>query len=158
MKLPPTEDLAVAVAAGLVGLFALYHAGERRNRTRKVQRTDERVLILGASSGVGRALAHMYAQRGARVCVVGRRKKEIEEVELECQTIQKIKESEDDRKAFSYCGDFADPEQMIMLRDVIQAGESLSIVCSTFEEGFLTLLIHRSQNGKVWIRLSSPPE
>ena len=26
----------------------------------------------------------MYAQRGAQVCVVGRRKREIEEVELEC--------------------------------------------------------------------------
>ena len=69
----------------------------------------------------------MYAQRGARVCVVGRRKKEIEEVELECQTIQKIKESEEDRKAFSVCVDFADPEQMIMLRDVIHAGVSPSL-------------------------------
>ena len=69
----------------------------------------------------------MYAQRGARVCVVGRRKKEIEEVELECQTIQKIKESEEDRKAFSVCVDFAEPEQMVMLRDVIQAGGSSSL-------------------------------
>jgi NAD(P)-dependent dehydrogenase (short-subunit alcohol dehydrogenase family) len=70
----------------------------------------------------------MYAQRGARVCVVGRRKKEIEEVELECKTIQRIKESEEDRNAFSFCADFADPEQMVMLRDIIQAGEFPSFV------------------------------
>jgi len=67
----------------------------------------------------------MYAQRGARVCVVGRRRREIEEVELECKTIQRIKESED-RNAFSFCADFADPEQMVVLRDIIQAGGSPS--------------------------------
>lgn len=57
------------------------------------------------------------------MCVVGRRKREIEEVELECKTIQRIKEAEEDRNAFSFCADFADPGQMVMLRDVIQAGE-----------------------------------
>ena len=83
----------------------------------------------------------MYAQRGARVCVVGRRKKEIEEVELECQTIQKIKEPEEERNAFSVCADFADPEQMVMLRDVIQAGESPSLVCLIFWEDSLALML-----------------
>jgi len=127
MELPPTRNLVVAAGVALAIMLTFHHIGERRSRTRKIQRTDERVLILGASSGVGRTLAHMYAQRGARVCVVGRRKKEIEEVELECKTIQKIKESEEDRNAFSVCADFADPEQMVLLRDVVQAGESPSL-------------------------------
>ena len=130
MELQPTRDLAIAAGAALAVAFTLYRIRERRSRTRKIRRTDERVLILGASTGVGRTLAHLYAQRGARVCVVGRRKKEIEEVELECRTIQRIKESED-RNAFSFCADFADPEQMIMLRDVIQAGEFALSVRST---------------------------
>ena len=128
MELPPTRDLAIAAGAALGAALAFYHARELRKRTRKIQRKDERVLILGASSGVGRTLAHMYAQRGARVCVVGRRQKEIEEVELECKTIQRIKEPEEDRNAFSFCADFASPEQMVMLRDVVQAGESLLLV------------------------------
>ena len=123
MELPPRRDLAIAAGAALAIVLAFYQLRERKNRTRKIRRNDERVLILGASSGVGRSLAHMYAQRGARVCVVGRRQKEIEEVELECKTIQKIKESEDDRIAFSVCTDFANPEQMVMLRDIVQAGE-----------------------------------
>ena len=125
MELPPTRDLAIAAGVAFTTIFAYYHARERKTRTRKIQRTDERVLILGASSGVGRTLAHLYAQRGARVCVVGRRQREIEEVELECKTIQRIKESEEDRNAFSFCADFANPEQMVMLRDIIQAGEFL---------------------------------
>ena len=135
MELASKQD--IAFAAGVVlAVFTFYRIRERQSRTRKIQRTDERVLILGASSGVGRTLAHMYAQRGARVCVVGRRKREIEEVELECKTIQRIKESEEDRNAFSFCADFADPEQMVMLRDVIQAGESSLICSSNFQPAF----------------------
>ena len=90
----------------------------------------------------------MYAQRGARVCVVGRRKKEIEEVELECKTIQRIKESEEDRNAFSFCADFADPGQMIMLRDVLQAGQFPSSV-RLFSGDPPMLMFPRAQNGKV---------
>ena len=140
MELPPTRDLAIAAGVALTTIFAFYHTRERRSRTGKVQRTDERVLILGASSGVGRTLAHIYAQRGARVCVVGRRQKEIEEVELECKTIQRIKESEEDRNAFSVCADFADPEQMIMLRDIIQVGAS-STMNFVFEPELLTFCV-----------------
>ena len=152
MELPPTRDIAIAVGATLTAAFTLYHIRERRSRTRKIQRTDERVLILGASTGVGRSLAHIYAQRGARVCVVGRRKKEIEEVELECRTIQRIKESEG-RNAFSFCADFADPEQMVMLRDVIQAGEFASSVRLIFARRFLTFTLPHAQSGKAWIPL-----
>ena len=148
MELPPPRDLAIAAGAVLTAAFTLYQIGEQRSRTRKIQRTDERVLILGASSGVGRTLAHMYAQRGARVCVVGRRKKEIEEVELECKTIQRIKESEDDRNAFSFCADFAEPEQMVMLRDVIQTGQFPSPNHLLFGRDVLILVPPHAQNGK----------
>ena len=43
----------------------------------------------------------------------------------ECKTIQRIKEPEEDRNTFSICANFVSPEQMVMLMDVIQAGESL---------------------------------
>jgi len=148
MELPPTRDLAIAAGAAITAVFTLYHIRERRSRTRKIQRTDERVLILGASSGVGRTLAHMYAQRGARVCVVGRRQREIEEVELECKTIQRIKEPEEDRNAFSYCADFANPEQMVMLRDVIRAGEFSFLVSLIFGRNLVMLtFLHTEWQG-----------
>ena len=38
------------------------------------------MLVLGASSGIGRAIANFYAARRARVCVVGRRKDKLDEV------------------------------------------------------------------------------
>ena len=123
MELPPTRDLAIGAGVFLTAVFTFHRLRERRNRTRKIRQSDERVLILGASSGVGRVLAHKYAERGARVCVVGRRQKEIEDVERECKLLHRMKETGEDRNTFSFCADFANPEQMITLRDVIQAGE-----------------------------------
>ncbi|KAH9888620.1 NAD(P)-binding protein [Xylariomycetidae sp. FL2044] len=38
---------------------------------------EERVLILGASSGVGSSLAKCYAARGARLCLVARREEQL---------------------------------------------------------------------------------
>ena len=45
--------------------------------------------------------------------------------QLECKTTQRIKEPEEDRNAFSFRVKSASPEQMVMLRDIVQAGESL---------------------------------
>ena len=70
-------------------MFALYYI-----QSTQVWRTNKCVLIFGASSGASRTLAHMFAQRGARVCVAGQRKKEIREVRLEGEMIQRIEESE----------------------------------------------------------------
>ncbi|KAJ4388232.1 hypothetical protein N0V93_008839 [Gnomoniopsis smithogilvyi] len=53
-----------------------------RNRDRR-HLPSERVLILGASSGLGRSLALHYARRGARVCVVARRADKLKELESE---------------------------------------------------------------------------
>lgn len=49
---------------------------------------DERVLILGASSGLGRALALHYIRRGARVCAVARRAEKLSELGSEGCLIQ----------------------------------------------------------------------
>lgn len=50
----------------------------------------ERVLILGASSGVGRELALAYARRGCRqLVIVGRREKELESVANLCDEERK---------------------------------------------------------------------
>lgn len=121
MDHPHARTILVAVGATLTFAFSLHQIRERRNRTRKISKTDERVVILGATSGIGRSIAHMYAQRGARVCVVGRRA-DIDEVERECRTIQRIKETPDEKNAFSFKGDIANPEDMITLRDVIALG------------------------------------
>jgi NAD(P)-dependent dehydrogenase (short-subunit alcohol dehydrogenase family) len=54
---------------------------------RQVDRADplagRRILITGASSGIGRAAAHAVARRGARVLLVARREDELNEVRSE---------------------------------------------------------------------------
>jgi NADPH:quinone reductase-like Zn-dependent oxidoreductase len=122
MDYPHAKTVILALGATITLAFSLRSIVERRNRTRKILKHDERVLILGASSGIGRAIAHLYAQRGARVCVVGRRGGQIEVVEQECKTIQRIKEAPNDKNAFSFTGDISNPEDMVTLRDVLALG------------------------------------
>lgn len=42
------------------------------------------ILITGASSGIGAALARYYAQRGANLLIVARRRENLEQVKMEC--------------------------------------------------------------------------
>ncbi|KAI3400353.1 hypothetical protein diail_3370 [Diaporthe ilicicola] len=60
------------------------HLLRRITARRRKLASAERVLILGASSGVGHALARQYARRGARVCVVARRADKINALSAEC--------------------------------------------------------------------------
>ncbi|KAK6073833.1 short-chain dehydrogenase reductase sdr [Seiridium cupressi] len=76
-----------------------------RRRDRHLKHADERVLILGASSGVGRALAKQYAARGSKVCVVARRAEEISALANECGP-----------KCIWQVADFTKAEDMVTLR------------------------------------------
>jgi NADPH:quinone reductase-like Zn-dependent oxidoreductase len=94
-------------------------------RLRTVPQTSERVLILGASSGIGRAIAHLYAARGARVCVVGRRKAKVDEVVEEC--VRCCREREGDSaseagKVFGLAADFANVDDMVRVRAALEMG------------------------------------
>jgi len=51
-------------------LLRLLKSKRLPSRETIIKPEQERVLLLGASSGVGRDLAHAYAKRGARVYVL----------------------------------------------------------------------------------------
>jgi NADPH:quinone reductase-like Zn-dependent oxidoreductase len=70
-----------------LGLLLLRRYLKSPLRLSQIPPTQERVLILGSTSGVGRTLAHQYARRGARVCLVGRRQKMLEEAAEECRKL-----------------------------------------------------------------------
>ncbi|OLN97737.1 11-beta-hydroxysteroid dehydrogenase-like 3 [Colletotrichum chlorophyti] len=99
-------------AAGSLALTALavllaqrIIVARSRRRVNRLTHNDERVLIIGASSGVGRAIAKQYAARGARVCVVARRADEITTLAKECG-----------EKCVWHVADFSNVDDMVSLR------------------------------------------
>lgn len=106
-------------------LYTVYRSGLHK-RSLKVPKLRERVLVLGASSGIGRSIARQYAERGARVCIVGRREALVNEVVAECQKAQSdcsggISKQEED--IFGVAADFASVDDMIRTRTIVEASK-----------------------------------
>jgi NAD(P)-dependent dehydrogenase (short-subunit alcohol dehydrogenase family) len=104
-----SDHLAGALTA-LAVAFILYYVIKARKGTkpRKIGQTEERVLIIGASSGLGRTLARHYGVRGARVCIVARRSAPLFELAGECGP-----------KCLPIIGDFTDAAAMDRVREGI---------------------------------------
>lgn len=101
-------------------LFLVYRLSRRLRRSRKVAKVGERVLVLGASSGVGRTIARQYAERGADVCIVGRREVLIKEVEQECRDARSLLTIKIEKNSvLSIPADFTNVEDMVRLRDIL---------------------------------------
>ncbi|KAI1076651.1 short chain dehydrogenase [Whalleya microplaca] len=66
--------LAAAAVSYLVQRTLKANGGKR---TKTIKANEERVLILGASSGLGRTVAKRYAARDARICIVARRAEQL---------------------------------------------------------------------------------
>jgi short-subunit dehydrogenase len=77
-------------------------------------------LVLGASSGVGRTIARQYAERGANVCIVGRREALIKEVERECRDARSLSTLKIEKDSvLSIPADFTNVEDMVRLREIL---------------------------------------
>ncbi len=87
---------------------------QRPRRLSNVPKTDERVLILGASAGIGREIARQYSSRGAKVCVVGRREHLLAELVNECKTLG--------HDVLTLPGDVASADDMIRVRSALETG------------------------------------
>ncbi|THH26737.1 hypothetical protein EUX98_g7452 [Antrodiella citrinella] len=122
-------SLVYALLASPV-LFAAWRTLLRR-KVRGIPRNQERVLVLGASSGIGRSIALQYAASGAKVCIVGRRQSELEKVKSEC--VQSRKTVADNTTFASIAADFTNPEDMVRVRTEIETtwgGIDTVIVCA----------------------------
>jgi NADPH:quinone reductase-like Zn-dependent oxidoreductase len=85
----------------------------------------ERVLILGASSGIGRTLAHRYAERGAKVCAVARGGTELEVVRSECEALGAPVSGSESDPVLTIRADITRAEDLITIRETINESESL---------------------------------
>ena len=95
------------------------------NRTRKLSRAKERVVILGASRGVGLAIAHEYALAGARIFLVARREDMLAQAEEECKELSAKTQTEDSGRGktiLSARADLGAVDDMLALRAKVQEG------------------------------------
>ena len=114
--------LSTTVGVLALGLSTLYlFESYRFRRTSKISPGHERVLILGATSGVGQTLAHKYASRGAFVCVVGRRQPKVDEVVQQCKDLSERGGFKD--RVLGIRGDCGNLQDMIHLRETLHKGQ-----------------------------------
>lgn len=99
---------AAALALGIPSLAILLR--QLSNRRRHLPGV-ERVLIVGASSGLGRSLALHYSRRGARVCVVARRADKLKDLEVEAEA----------GSLLSQVADMTVVDDMVRVRGAIEA-------------------------------------
>lgn len=115
------SPLSTTAGVLALGLSVLYLFQSRRSRrTSKLAPERERVLILGATSGVGRTLAHKYASRGAFVCVLGRRQLKLDEVLQECRECSERAGFQD--RVVGVRGDCGNSQDMVRLREKLHKG------------------------------------
>ncbi|KAI9451540.1 hypothetical protein F5148DRAFT_986460 [Russula earlei] len=111
-----TASITLGLLVLAQGLSVL---SKRRSRRPKVIHPGtERVLILGASSGIGRALAHRYAERGSKVCVVARKSAELESVRSECEVLARA-HAPDSHSVLCICANFTRAEDLITIREAL---------------------------------------
>ncbi|KAJ1310259.1 hypothetical protein OPQ81_007001 [Rhizoctonia solani] len=113
----------ISGAALLLGLSVLIRSTllSSPRRVNFVRPSEERVLIIGASSGVGRATAVAYAKRGARVAIVARRSAVLEQVKEEClRALDEFGHSEQKDAILAVTADFSDERAMEGVRTTVQ--------------------------------------
>jgi len=100
----------------LVGAILRVNSFSKRrfHRPEVIPPGTERVLVLGASTGIGRTLAHRYAERGAKVCVVARKSAELKVVRSECEVRAPAPDS-----VLNICADITRAEDLITIREAI---------------------------------------
>ncbi|KAI2642259.1 short chain dehydrogenase [Xylaria nigripes] len=103
--MPGSRQVIGAVAALAAIFFLRRILKAQRHRFQRIRPDGERVLILGASSGLGRTLTKQYAARGARVCAVARRSEPLIQLAKECGN-----------QYVPFVADFTEPADMARLR------------------------------------------
>ncbi|EPQ61266.1 NAD P-binding protein [Gloeophyllum trabeum ATCC 11539] len=119
-----SRNLWLAAGLSIPIILSIRRSLNRFHRSSSVPENYERVLVLGASSGIGRAIAHIYASRGARVCVVARREAELETVAEECRALSTTaghgEYQAGGKRVIHVVADFAEVDDMVKVRTALE--------------------------------------
>lgn len=75
---------------------------------------NKRVLITGATQGIGLAAAKEFASEGAKVCITGRDKQRLEDA------VEKIRRDNPEAEIIGYCGNLLNREDMLKMQGIIE--------------------------------------
>ncbi|CDZ96720.1 Predicted dehydrogenase [Phaffia rhodozyma] len=104
-----------------LGLFGQVLGSLRRRKPSPLSLRKERVLVLGASSGIGKEIALQYASRGASICLVSRSLSNIALVSAECEAVlQSNDPSGSNEKVICLAEDVSDVEGMLRVRETLR--------------------------------------
>ena len=123
--LPSFSDRKQFLLASIPLLALLLLSRRRPQRQKIIPPSEERVLVLGASSGVGREIALRYAERGAYVFLVAR-SEEVERATEEALSIHPFGNS--GSRVISEVADFSSPNDLLRVRERIDKG---AVSCSS---------------------------
>ncbi|KAI9061850.1 NAD-P-binding protein [Trametes sanguinea] len=115
------------LASGVLAVYLAFRLlrPTKPRRPSRIPCSEERVVILGASGGIGRALARKYAARGARVCLVGRREAALRLIADECRALQQdspaAKGVAENERIMVVKADCTNVDDMVALRTTVEA-------------------------------------
>lgn len=113
-----TFEWGALFAPVLIIAYVFYSSTVTNSRTTAIPPETERILVVGASSGIGRAVALQYAKRGAKVAIMGRRNAQLEAVKKECDVARGISEA----KTLAVVGDFTDVDAILKAKSSVEKG------------------------------------
>ncbi|KAF9036905.1 NAD(P)-binding protein [Hymenopellis radicata] len=104
------STILLAGIPALLLLRQLWRYTRTPARLSKIAQSEERVLVLGGGTGIGREIAKQYLDRGAKVCIVGRRQDKLDAV---------VQEAGSPNRLLSFVGDVSAIDDMVTLREIL---------------------------------------
>ncbi|KAG0243842.1 hypothetical protein B0O80DRAFT_478132 [Mortierella sp. GBAus27b] len=141
--------LGAAVALPLL-ITSLVSRARHPPRTTRIPKSQERVVIIGASSGIGAELARIYAHRHAHVVVVARR------IELLQQLIQELSPVAGSIHAIQADVSLTDDVRRLTIESLraLQGGIDTLIICA----GIISVLPFEELAGIDYTKEASPKD
>ncbi len=94
----------------------------------------KRIIIIGATSGIGRELARLYAKAGNRVGITGRRQALLDSLQKDFESLSPVSNTNNQRTIETECFDVQGSDNMVHLQSLINKLGGLDLII--YNSGF----------------------